>query len=86
MVHHEDIEDTDRQKLDPGHSGSWRPRAWNRGATDQGYLVSLLGPVKKPYIVQLKHEWKNPGGQTLGLGHSGSPRVLAWKCTVTTRG
>ena len=51
MVHHEDIEDTSRQEVEPGYSDSWRARAWRRGTTDQGYLVTLLGPLKKPYIV-----------------------------------
>ena len=48
--------------------------------------MPLLGPVKKPYIVQLQRESKNPGCQTLGPGHSGSPRVLTWKHTTTAKG
>ena len=76
MVHHEDISDTSRQDLEVGHSGSRRDRGWRRGATDQGYLVSLFGTVKNPYIVQLQCESKNPGCQTLGPGNSGSSRVI----------
>jgi hypothetical protein len=44
-VHHEYIEDTSRQELEPGHSGSRRARAWRRTATEPVYLVPLLGPV-----------------------------------------
>ena len=35
-------------------------------------LVSFLGSVKKPYIVQLQCESKNTGCHALGPGHSGS--------------
>ena len=80
MVHHEDIEDTSRQDLEPGYSCSRRDRSWRRGVTDQGYLVVLIGPVKKPYIVQLQRESKNPGCQMFGSGHSVSPklRIVFW--------
>ena len=74
-----------------GHSGSRRAPAWRRGATEREYLVPLLGSVKKPYIVELHHESKNPGMsgegcQSCGPGHSVSQRALVWRRVSTERG
>ena len=64
--HHEGVEDTDRQEFESGHSDSRRARAWRRGSTERGYLDPWFGTVKKPYIVQLQSQSKNPGCQTIG--------------------
>ena len=53
MVHHEDIEDTSREELESGHSGSRRTRAWRRGTTEQGcderLKTKIEGSTRLPY-------------------------------------
>ena len=84
--YHEDVEDTDRQDLESGHSGSQRARAWRRGTTERGYLEPLFGSVTKMNIVPLHRGSKNPRCQALGPGYSDSQRSLEWKRTATARG